>query len=537
MLAELEELLAGEHAHVVDAAAIVVAQAWVDAAAASRDAGDLAAAIRAGERALAILPGAIEIEAALAADRTELARREQAGALEALLAEQTRLDATALQARLDVYRREFGAAEHARLAGELAALITDRLLAQTQAATLDGERLGAELDIARTLFPDAGASITAAVGDALDRRATALAAEDVYAARAYTAQALGVLPDRATLARLLERLPPREIARLRANIDAGRLIAARRALERARAAHPAHPDLEPLAAELEARQTQAREAYARYEKQVRQRVLSDRAEREAAFARIQRLWSDNPEFVPVAYREPRPGECLSGLAGLGRSDDGVCYDLVDGGHRAPPMIVVPPGGGVAEAFAIGKYEVSAAEFNRYCTASGECEPVDAADGALPATGISREAAESFARWLSREASLSSEAEVVYRLPTDAEWRHAASAEGSEARRGINCRPTGRPSPEQSVLVARNGKVSLGRPLGRALVSVTFGEENGWGMVNQVGNAQEWVITPHGLAARGGAFPDADTRCRVAFARAHDGAPDPLTGFRLVRELE
>lgn len=88
-----------------------------------------------------------------------------------------------------------------------------------------------------------------------------------------------------------------------------------------------------------------------------------------------------------------------------------------------------------------------------------------------------------------------------------------------------------------MLVARNGKVSLGRPLGRSLVSVTFGEENGWGMVNQVGNAQEWVITPHGLAARGGAFSDVDTRCRIAFARAHDGEPDPVTGFRLVRELE
>ena len=82
-----------------------------------------------------------------------------------------------------------------------------------------------------------------------------------------------------------------------------------------------------------------------------------------------------------------------------------------------------------------------------------------------------------------------------------------------------------------------GKVLVGQPAGRDLVSVTFGEENGWGMVNPVGNAQEWVLAPEGLAARGGAFSDKASRCTVAFSRSHDGNPDGRTGFRLLRELE
>ena len=82
-----------------------------------------------------------------------------------------------------------------------------------------------------------------------------------------------------------------------------------------------------------------------------------------------------------------------------------------------------------------------------------------------------------------------------------------------------------------------GGVSLGQPVGRGLVSVTFGEENGWGVVNPAGNAQEWVLTREGLAARGGAYADNANRCTVAFSREHDGSPDELTGFRLLRELD
>lgn len=200
------------------------------------------------------------------------------------------------------------------------------------------------------------------------------------------------------------------------------------------------------------------------------------------------------------------------------------------------MVVVPNGGKVGRAYAIGKYETSIAEFNVFCEQSGECRPLDAEDSRLPVTGVTRLAAESYARWLSQQASASSGDRVVYRLPSDDEWRHAAGADGHRATRGINCRPSGKVDVEAGLLASRDGSVSLGMPMGRSLVSVTFGEENGWGVVNPTGNAQEWVLAGDGLAARGGAYTDKASRCTVAFSRGHDGGADERTGFRLLREL-
>jgi formylglycine-generating enzyme required for sulfatase activity len=238
----------------------------------------------------------------------------------------------------------------------------------------------------------------------------------------------------------------------------------------------------------------------------------------------------------VKYREPRAGECAADLAGRGRESGGICYDLLAGGDRAVPMVVVPGADGLDHAFAIGKYETSIAEFNTFCEQSGRCRPLSGRDTQLPVTEVSRKAAEGYARWLSEQASSSNGYRVVYRLPTDREWQHAADAGGMRATKGINCRPSGKAGIESGLLAGRGGSVSLGMPLGRALVSTTFGEENGWGVVNPVGNAQEWVETSSGLAARGGAYSDKASRCTVAYSRSHDGSADERTGFRLLREL-
>ena len=57
------------------------------------------------------------------------------------------------------------------------------------------------------------------------------------------------------------------------------------------------------------------------------------------------------------------------------------------------------------------------------------------------------------------------------------------------------------------------------------------------LIEAVENAEEWVLTKEGLAARGGAYSDKASRCTVAFSRSHDGAADERTGFRLLRELD
>jgi len=69
------------------------------------------------------------------------------------------------------------------------------------------------------------------------------------------------------------------------------------------------------------------------------------------------------------------------------------------------------------------------------------------------------------------------------------------------------------------------------------VSVSVGEANGWGLKNYVGNAREWVKTGNGLAVRGGAHRIPLSECEVSLSRPHSGEPDPVTGFRLVRDVD
>ena len=64
-----------------------------------------------------------------------------------------------------------------------------------------------------------------------------------------------------------------------------------------------------------------------------------------------------------------------------------------------------------------------------------------------------------------------------------------------------------------------------------------GQPNGWGLVNDVGNAQEWVKGPKGLEVRGGSYKDSLSQCSVSLTHGSDGKPDQATGFRLVRSLQ
>ena len=63
-----------------------------------------------------------------------------------------------------------------------------------------------------------------------------------------------------------------------------------------------------------------------------------------------------------------------------------------------------------------------------------------------------------------------------------------------------------------------------------------GKPNGWGLINYVGNAREWVTSGGSLVARGGAFTDSMSECRISLQESHNGNADPETGFRLLREL-
>ncbi len=171
------------------------------------------------------------------------------------------------------------------------------------------------------------------------------------------------------------------------------------------------------------------------------------------------------------------------------------------------------------------------------TATANCIEKPARNDKLPVTGTSLAEAKSGADWLSTQAASAMNRRVAYRLPNYREWRHASAARGEVSSRGINCRPEGGSSLTAGLITSQGGSFSLGVPIGRSLVSATFGEANGWGVVNAVGNAQEWAIAGAGVVARGGAFEDPAASFSVDAGRSHDGSADPMTDFRLVRELD
>ena len=428
-------------------------------------------------------------------------------------------------------------AELASAREKLFALRSARIEEYVQDATKTPERLARRMNELRTLFPSASQVLSSRLESHFATSIAALAAVQPLDAHRLASAAAAALPASAAVAGARDNLPPLAIVETRAHIGNGRLSAAAASLDRARREAPDHPDLTALARDVSERQRQAKIAYAEYARQMDGGKIKRKAARDALYSQIKSRWTDNPEFTRVKHVERREGSCWRGLAAQGRTPEGVCYDLVDAKQPGALMVVVPEPRAGSVPFAISKHEISIADYNRYCTQSLSCRALEARNTKLPATGISQANAQAYAQWLSKRASASENKTVVYRLPTQSEWIHAARADGEEATKTINCRPDGPVRMTASLVRSGAGKLSLGVPIGRSLISTTFGEENGWGLVNAVGNAQEWVIASDGLAAQGGAYSDSADDCRVELARAHGGEADGVTGFRVVREID
>jgi len=213
-------------------------------------------------------------------------------------------------------------------------------------------------------------------------------------------------------------------------------------------------------------------------------------------------------------RLPPDIACSDRLAGYGRRKQAVCYDTFDGGGRGPDLVVIPAGGAVTKAFALGRTEVSNADYSAYCTRTGHCKPPEG-QSEYPATNISIDDARAYVTWLSKVTG------AQYRIPNDGEWTYAVTAQGGNPDlSSVNC------------LVEIGGK----KMRGDAPEPVQSGTSNTWGLYNTLGNVQEWVLSGTSTLVRGGAFSDSLSSCTPDFKRAHLDAGDAITGLRVVREI-
>ena len=211
----------------------------------------------------------------------------------------------------------------------------------------------------------------------------------------------------------------------------------------------------------------------------------------------------------------------------------------DGDNDEKPAKKVKPG-----SFAIGVYEITFEEYDRFCNETRRTKPNDEGwgRGRRPVINVSWEEATAFTEWLSAKTR------QTYRLPSDAEWEYAARA-GTRSRfwwgddiggSRANCEGCG--SLWDGEKTAQVGKFS----------------PNPFGLHDTAGNVFEWVAdcyhdtfadAPSDGSAidkpgcgkrviRGGAwsFPPKEIRSANRWRDFPSRRSDD-TGFRVVRELK
>ncbi|MEZ5559579.1 MAG: protein kinase [Pseudomonadales bacterium] len=228
----------------------------------------------------------------------------------------------------------------------------------------------------------------------------------------------------------------------------------------------------------------------------RDRALTLHQKAEQAFGPL-------PALLPLAGDPCGMAYLVGNGAAPGRA--GFCTDRLSADQEGPRLVVVPTPAGDGR-YGITRSEVSWSDLQPFCVDTGRCDA--AGREALPASGISLALVEAYAAWLSARTG------YVYRLPTLSEWRQAAAG---EADRDRNCRTALDAAP-------------------RGPVAADSGQANAFGLVGLLGNLQEWVVDGSEVRAMGGNYSDPIDQCVATTARAHDGTGDPLTGFRLVREV-
>lgn len=246
------------------------------------------------------------------------------------------------------------------------------------------------------------------------------------------------------------------------------------------------------------------------------------------------------------------------------SADKVFRDRLSSGGEGPEMVIIPAGSfkmgdlqGVGEqderpvrsvridrSFAVGRYEVTFGEYDRFAKAANRQFPVDQGwgRGRRPAIFVSWLDAVEYAKWLSAQTGRR------YRLPTEAEWEYAARGGKETAywwgkdwvKGNANCRGCG------TQWESKTAPVGSFKP-------------NPFGLYDTSGNVWEWVEecwhrnysgAPADASAwivggdcvrrmiRGGSWVNPPTRLHASNrGRYYPDNREDFIGFRMVQELE
>lgn len=240
-------------------------------------------------------------------------------------------------------------------------------------------------------------------------------------------------------------------------------------------------------------------------------------------------------------------------------------DQLPGGESGPELVVIPPGrflmGRQGEAefsparevtiehkFAVSKYEVTFAAYDKFVRATGFSLPDDRGwgRGSRPVINVSWEDALAYTRWLSKATG------QHYRLPSESEWEYLARAGTSsdfwwgdrDATGMANCK-RGCDSNYAGLFSARTAPVG------------SF-SANPFKLHDTAGNVAEWVLDcfqNHYVGAPNDSSPvlredcslrtvrggSANDNFRSLYSHARQGAAasqrDAMIGFRVVREFD